>query len=35
MAVINPIKIVIENYLEGQIESLKAPIHPQNDINGN
>ena len=30
MAVINPIKLVIENYPEGKIESLKAPIHPQN-----
>jgi len=29
MAVINPIKLVIENYPEGKIESLKAPIHPQ------
>jgi glutaminyl-tRNA synthetase len=31
MAVINPIKLVIENYPEGKIESLEAPIHPQND----
>ena len=31
MAVINPIKIVIENYPEGKIESLKAPLHPQNE----
>jgi glutaminyl-tRNA synthetase len=30
MAVINPIKLVIENYPEGKIESLSAPIHPQN-----
>jgi len=30
MAVINPIKLVIENYTEGKIESLTAPIHPQN-----
>jgi len=29
MAVINPIKLVIENYPEGKIESLQAPIHPQ------
>jgi len=35
MAVINPIKIVIENYSEGKIESLKAPNHPQNDTMGN
>jgi glutaminyl-tRNA synthetase len=30
MAVIYPIKLVINNYPEGKIESLKAPIHPQN-----
>ena len=30
MAVINPIKLVIENYPEGKIQSLKAPVHPQN-----
>jgi glutaminyl-tRNA synthetase len=30
MAVINPITLVIENYPEGKIESLSAPIHPQN-----
>jgi glutaminyl-tRNA synthetase len=29
MAVINPIKLVIENYPKGKIESLQAPIHPQ------
>jgi glutaminyl-tRNA synthetase len=34
MAVINPIKLVIENYPEGQIESLSAPIHPQNEKMG-
>ena len=34
MAVINPIKLVIENYTEGKIESLKAPIHPQKDEMG-
>ena len=34
MAVINPIKLVIENYPEGKIESLRAPIHPQNDAMG-
>ena len=34
MAVINPIKLVIENYHEGKIESLKAPIHPQNEEMG-
>jgi glutaminyl-tRNA synthetase len=34
MAVINPIKLVIENYPEGKIESLTAPVHPQNDEMG-
>ena len=34
MAVINPIKLVIENYPEGKIEILKAPIHPQNEEMG-
>jgi glutaminyl-tRNA synthetase len=34
MAVINPIKIIIENYPEGKIESLAAPIHPQNEEMG-
>ena len=34
MAVINPIKLVIENYPEGEIESLKAPFHPQNEAMG-
>jgi glutaminyl-tRNA synthetase len=34
MAVINPIKIVIENYPEGKVESLSAPVHPQNEEMG-
>jgi len=34
MAVINPIKLVIENYPKGKIESLQAPIHPQKDEMG-
>jgi glutaminyl-tRNA synthetase len=34
MAVINPIKLIIENYPEGKVESLKAPIHPQNEEMG-
>ena len=34
MAVVNPIKLVIENYPEGKIESLKAPVHPQNEAMG-
>jgi len=34
MAVINPIKLVIENYQKGEVETLKAPIHPQNEEMG-
>jgi len=34
MAVINPIKLVIKNYPQGEIESLKAPVHPQNEEMG-
>jgi len=34
MAVINPIKLVIENYPEGEIETLMAPVHPQNEAMG-
>ena len=34
MAVINPIKVVIENYPDGKIETLNAPRHPQNDEMG-
>jgi len=34
MAVINPIKIIIENYPNEKIESLTAPIHPQNEEMG-
>ena len=34
MAVINPIKLVIENYPKGKIESLKAPVHSQNEEMG-
>jgi len=34
MAVITPIKLVIENYPKGKIESLKAPIHPQKEEMG-
>jgi len=34
MAVINPIQLVIENYPKGEIESLKAPVHPQNEEMG-
>jgi len=34
MAVINPIKLIIENYPNEKVESLKAPIHPQNEEMG-
>ena len=34
MAVIDAVKLVIENYPEGKIEILKAPNHPQNDEMG-
>jgi len=34
MAVINPIKLVIENYPNHKIERLKAPVHPQNEAMG-
>ena len=34
MAVIDPIKLIIENYPDGNLESLKAPIHPQNESMG-
>lgn len=31
MAVINPVKVIIENYPEGQVETLNAPVHPSKD----
>ena len=34
MAVINPIKLVIENYPVDKVESIKAPNHPQNEKMG-
>lgn len=34
MAVIDPIKLVIENYPEGDVESIQAPVHPQNEAMG-
>jgi len=34
MGVINPIKLIIENYQRGEVETLKAPIHPQNEEMG-
>ena len=35
MCVMNPLKLVIENWEEGQEESLTAPVHPQNESMGN
>ena len=34
MAVINPVKVVIENYPENQVEIVQAPIHPSNEEMG-
>lgn len=34
MAVINPVKVIIENYPEKSIEKIQAPIHPQNENMG-
>jgi len=34
MAVLNPVKVIIENYPEGQLESIQAPVHPQNEAMG-
>ena len=34
MGIIDPIKVIIENYPEAQIETLRAPIHPQNEAMG-
>lgn len=34
MAVINPLKVIIENYPDGQVETLQAPVHPQNEAMG-
>ncbi|MFM2481259.1 glutamine--tRNA ligase [Celerinatantimonas sp. YJH-8] len=34
MAVLDPVKIVIENYPADKVEVLKAPIHPQNEAMG-
>ena len=35
MGVINPVKLVITNYPERKLESIMAPIHPQNEEMGN
>lgn len=34
MAVVNPIKVIIENYPDAQLETLSVPIHPQNEAMG-
>ena len=34
MAVVNPIKLVIENFPNDKIEPLNAPVHPQNEAMG-
>ncbi|RTR38565.1 glutamine--tRNA ligase [Shewanella canadensis] len=34
MAVINPVKVIIENYPQGQIETINAPVHPNNEEMG-
>lgn len=34
MGVIDPIKLVIENYPENEVESINAPVHPQNEAMG-
>jgi len=34
MGVIHPVKLVIENYPENQVETLQAPVHPQNEAMG-
>jgi glutaminyl-tRNA synthetase len=35
MAVIEPVKLVIENYPQEKVESISAPNHPQNEEMGN
>jgi glutaminyl-tRNA synthetase len=32
MCVLNPLKITIQNYPEGQVEQLSAPLHPQKEM---
>ena len=31
MAVLDPLKVVLTNYPEGETEWLEAPLHPQNE----
>lgn len=35
MAVIEPVKVIIENYPEGQLEHVSAPVHPNKEELGN
>ncbi|WP_028780281.1 glutamine--tRNA ligase [Shewanella sp. 38A_GOM-205m] len=35
MAVIDPVKVIIENYPEGQLEHVSAPVHPNKEELGN
>jgi len=34
MGVIDPVKLVIENYSSDEVESISAPVHPQNEAMG-
>ncbi len=34
MAVLKPLKVVIENYPDGQVEELNSPFHPNNEAMG-
>lgn len=34
MGVIDPVELIIENYPEDQVETLSAPVHPQNEEMG-
>lgn len=34
MGVLDPVKVVIENYPAGHVESIQAPVHPQNEAMG-
>src|SRR5262249_19565593 len=34
MAVLNPLRVVIENYPEGQVEEVDAPYHPEDPAMG-
>ena len=35
MAVLEPVRVVIENYPQGQVEELRAPNHPNDEARGN